>query len=64
MAENVAHRIESYLQSDKSDLRVSASIGIAVCPADGRTAQDLLEAADQQLYRRKRSAQSRKVMVG
>ena len=64
MAENVAQRIEASLREDQSDLPVRASIGIAVYPRDGRTAQDLLEAADCQLYQRKRQAQRRGVMVG
>ena len=64
MAENVAQRIEACLRNDQGDLKVSASIGIAVYPRDGRTAADLLEAADRQLYRRKKTAQSRNVSVG
>ena len=64
MAENVAQRIEASLRKDEDDLRVSVSIGIAVFPADGRTAQDLLEAADRQLYRRKKASQSQRVTVG
>jgi len=43
---------------------VTVSIGMAVYPGDGRTAQDLLETADQQLYGRKRKAQSKNVTVG
>lgn len=64
MAENVAQRIETSLRNNDGDLQVSVSIGIAVYPADGRTAQDLLEAADRQLYRRKTTSQSRRVTVG
>lgn len=64
MAESVAMRIESSLREDSSEPRISTSIGLAVYPGDGRTAQELLEAADRHLYRRKKIAQSRNVTVG
>jgi diguanylate cyclase (GGDEF)-like protein/PAS domain S-box-containing protein len=64
MAENVAHRIEASLREQCDEPSVTASIGLAVYPADGRSAQDLLEAADRHLYHRKKLTQSRKVTVG
>lgn len=64
MAQHVAHRIETCVRNDQEEPPLSVSVGMAVYPGDGRTAQDLLEAADQQLYRRKRKVQSRKVTVG
>jgi diguanylate cyclase (GGDEF)-like protein len=36
-----------------AELRVTASLGVAVCPDDGATARDLLAAADAALYRAK-----------
>jgi diguanylate cyclase (GGDEF)-like protein/PAS domain S-box-containing protein len=64
MAQHVAQRIEACVREDQEEPPISVSIGVAVYPGDGRTAQDLLEAADQQLYRRKRKVQSRNVSVG
>jgi len=61
MAEHVATRIESSLRCDSGDPPISASIGVAVYPKDGRTAQDLLEAADRQLYQRKKAGPARRV---
>lgn len=64
MAQHVAQRIETCVREDLEEPPLTVSVGMAVYPGDGRTAQDLLEAADQQLYRRKRKVQSRKVTVG
>lgn len=64
MAEHVAERIEARVRDYQGEPPISASIGVAVYPRDGRTAQELLEAADQQLYRRKKRVQSRNVSVG
>lgn len=61
MAEHVAVRIESSLRADGGDPPISASIGMAVYPQDGRTAQDLLEVADRRLYQRKKGDPARKV---
>jgi len=64
MAEQVAQRIEACVRDNQEEPRLSVSIGLAVYPGDGRTAQDLLEVADQQLYERKRKIQSRNVTAG
>lgn len=61
MAEQVAHRIEHGLQTDQGRPPISVSIGIGVYPDDGRTAAELIEAADRQLYRYKRSENRRTV---
>lgn len=55
MAEHVARRIETRLKTDAEAPQLSASIGIGVYPDDGRTAQELLEAADRQLYECKKA---------
>ncbi len=55
MAEQVAERIQECLRREREDPQVSASIGIASYPADGRTGQQLLETADQRLYQQKRN---------
>lgn len=64
MAESVAHRIEDRLRIGKEQPAVTASIGIGVYPEDGRTVQQLLEAADRELYRRKKILQTRNVTAG
>jgi diguanylate cyclase (GGDEF)-like protein/PAS domain S-box-containing protein len=64
MAEQVAQRIEAHVREDQEEPHTSVSIGMAIYPADGRTAHELLEAADRQLYRRKKLLQRRKVAVG
>jgi diguanylate cyclase (GGDEF)-like protein/PAS domain S-box-containing protein len=64
MAQHVAQRIEAGVRDDQEEPSIRVSIGMAVYPGDGRTAQDLLEAADQELYGRKRKAARRNVTVG
>jgi len=59
MAEQVAERIESCLRNDEEEPRLTVSIGTGIYPNDGRTAQELLEAADQRLYRRKKMSEAR-----
>lgn len=56
MAQQIAERVKNALRSDNEEPRLSVSIGISAYPADGPTAHELLEAADQQLYDRKRKA--------
>lgn len=63
MAEGVAERIESSVRADGGAPPISVSIGVAVYPADGRTGADLIEAADRQLYGRKKGRVG-KVTVG
>ena len=59
MAEQVAHRIENGLHAGQGKPAISVSIGIGIYPDDGRTAAELIEAADQQLYRYKRTENRR-----
>jgi len=63
MAEHVAQRIEAFLRADNAEPPISASIGIAVYPDDGATAQDLIEMADRRLYHRKKIDPTRKVTI-
>jgi diguanylate cyclase (GGDEF)-like protein/PAS domain S-box-containing protein len=55
MVEQVAHRIENGLRNDHGKPSISVSIGVGIYPDDGRTALELIEAADQQLYKHKRA---------
>ena len=59
MAEHVARRIEQRLGCACEKPQLSVSIGIGVYPDDGTTAAEIIEAADQRLYRRKKSSNER-----
>ena len=61
MAEQVARRIETGLSTDQRKPALSVSIGVGIYPDDGRTAAELIEAADRSLYRYKR-AEHRRVL--
>jgi diguanylate cyclase (GGDEF)-like protein len=61
MAEHVAQRIEQRLGSDLEKPPLSVSIGIGVYPDDGRSPAEIIEAADQRLYRRKKNSSERSV---
>jgi len=60
----VVQRIEAHVREEQEEPAISVCIGMAIYPTDGRTAHELLEAADRQLYRRKKLLQRRKVAVG
>jgi len=64
MAGQVAERIQECLRKDMEEPELSASIGIASYPADGRTGQELLEAADERLYRQKKENRRRFTTAG
>ena len=59
MAEQVAERIRRNLGNESGEAPLGVSIGIASYPADGRTGQELLEAADQRLYAQKKEARKK-----
>jgi len=61
MAENVASRIERRLRAGGEKPVLGVSIGVGVYPDDGRTGAELIEAADQRLYKRKKSSTTRTV---
>jgi len=60
MAEHVCERIEASLNRDAQTPKLSVSIGLGLFPEDGRTAHELLQAADQKLYRCKKSSRERR----
>ena len=64
-ARQTADRLVRALSEPYAGVRsaVSASIGIAVFPASGATADDLMEAADQALYEAKRQGKQRAVSL-
>jgi diguanylate cyclase (GGDEF)-like protein len=49
-----AFRDRAFVGEQRGPVPIAASIGVATFPADGRTATDLIDAADQALYRVKR----------
>jgi two-component system, cell cycle response regulator len=60
----VAEKIRSAVRDhpfvgDGSHLTVTVSLGVAVFPLDGLTAEDLIRAADQAMYRAKRAGRDR-----
>ena len=61
MANRIAQRVESALRNGREQPPLSVSIGISVYPEDGRTVPELLEAADRQLYKRKKAAHTQGV---
>ena len=52
------------MRDDREVPSITVSVGMAVYPGDGRTTQELLEAADRQLYGRKKTGRIRNVTVG
>jgi diguanylate cyclase (GGDEF)-like protein/PAS domain S-box-containing protein len=61
MASRIADRVERALRNGREHPPLSVSIGISVYPEDGRTAAELLEAADRQLYQRKKGTHTQGV---
>ena len=51
---STAFRDHAFVGEQRGPVPIGASIGVATFPADGRTATDLIAAADQALYRVKR----------
>jgi diguanylate cyclase (GGDEF)-like protein/PAS domain S-box-containing protein len=62
-AEHVAERIRGCLREECDEPPLGVSIGIASYPVDGRTGQELLEAADQKLYLKKKEARKKSLMA-
>jgi len=58
MARQIADRVVRALHKQGEKPTLSVSIGISVYPDDGRSAPELLEAADQHLYKRKKAFRS------
>ncbi len=56
MANRIAQRIERAFRDGQEGPPLTVSIGISVYPEGGRTAPELLEAADRRLYKRKKAA--------
>ena len=63
-ARHVAGRIRERLASQTEQPQITVSVGVAVYPSNGGTAERLLMAADQALYAMKHGAQNRARSVG
>ena len=64
MASRIAQRMERAFRDGQERPPLTVSIGISIYPEDGRTAADLLEAADRHLYKRKKAAHAQGVTAG
>ena len=60
-AEKVRGAIESHVFD--GDLRLTVSIGVAICPMDGLTLDDLVKRADDAVYAAKRQGKNRVVLA-
>ena len=63
MARHIASRVRTALENSKEEPALSVSIGVSVYPDNGRTAPDLLQAADRELYQHKRNSRARGASV-
>ena len=63
-ARQVASRIRERLASQTEQPKISVSVGVAVYPSSGATAERLLMAADEALYAMKQETQKRSRSVG
>jgi diguanylate cyclase (GGDEF)-like protein/PAS domain S-box-containing protein len=64
MANRIAQRVERAFRDRRERPPLTVSIGISIYPEDGRTAPELLEAADRHLYKRKKAAHAQGVSAG
>lgn len=59
MAQQITRRVQNALDKDREEPRVRVSVGISVYPDNGRSARELLQAADEQLYKHKKGRRGR-----
>jgi diguanylate cyclase (GGDEF)-like protein/PAS domain S-box-containing protein len=64
MANRIAQRVERAIRDGQEQPPLTVSIGISIYPEDGRTAPELLEAADRHLYKRKKAAHPQGATAG
>jgi two-component system cell cycle response regulator len=59
VAERLRTRVEAHRFLNSEAVRVTVSVGLAVCPADASSAEELIRASDERLYRAKREGKNR-----
>jgi len=64
MANRIAQRMGRAFREGHERPPLTVSIGISIYPEDGRTAPELLEAADRHLYKRKKAGHAQGVSAG
>ncbi len=64
LADKLYEAVSAPLRIGRLELVVRPSIGIAVCPSDGDTAERLIESADAAMYRAKRTGAGHAFMQG
>jgi len=58
VAEKIQHELVKPIQLEQEELHVTPSIGISLCPQDGRDTDELLKHADAALYHAKRAGRA------
>ncbi|GEM_PF-4815388 len=58
LLERVMHAVRSIDEIDGHQINISLSIGVASCPADGMTVETLVHAADETMYKIKKSGKN------
>lgn len=60
----VAERIRKHVETRfKREHQITVSLGVALCPKDGKTGEELVGAADEALYKSKRNGRNRTTMA-
>ncbi len=59
LARRILRTVNKPFRVDGADYELGVSIGIASCPLNGRSADDLMKKADVALYQAKRSGRAR-----
>lgn len=61
----VAERVRKHVQTRfKREYQITVSLGVALCPWDGRTSEELVGAADKALYKSKRNGRNQTTIAG
>ncbi len=54
-AQEMVQALEKPISIGATEVTISASIGISICPNDGKSSEELIKTADQSMYVEKRS---------
>ena len=64
VAEKILNSVRQPFRFGDEKIRTSCSIGVSICPEDGRDAETLLKSADSAMYRAKKSGRNTYVLAG